>query len=246
LGRFQEIEQSRFHQRTLEILSFLAIPADGAKRQFQLYYQETNMSEPTPVTATSKGTAIIVRFLGKVAWPMVLFSMVLTMSLFLSRMLILPKLTQVSVAGGLHNATELRDLEVTLTAQLTEAEDRREALIRPLADAQYDAAKNARFVAPHVSNLRADINQLARSFDEAEQQIVVLSMIHIDAASRIVTIEGDVRNVGPQSMTVLAAFREELSQLSDVAELFPSAFARIDDTEIGPHSPFTLTLTLHP
>jgi hypothetical protein len=70
---------------------------------------------------------------------------------------------------------------------------------------------------------------------------VVIERLRMDAVTREVRVHGDVRGVGPGSMTVLAEFVDLLRAHPSVHALKAPAFTREDDPGVGFHSPFTLS-----
>jgi len=71
------------------------------------------------------------------------------------------------------------------------------------------------------------------------------SDLHMVAGSQpVLRIRGEIRNVDTRTMTVLAEFAQSLTSLPAVASATTPTFAREEDSKIGFHSPFDITLTL--
>ncbi len=60
----------------------------------------------------------------------------------------------------------------------------------------------------------------------------------------ILKITGDVRNVGPRSMTVLAQFTEELRSQPFTSEIRHPSFSRVQDKDGNFSSPFNIQIIL--
>ena len=73
---------------------------------------------------------------------------------------------------------------------------------------------------------------------------IVLLGYYFSADSNTVEVRGDVRNVGPRSMTVLAKFVEEVRDIAMVLDVASSRFTRLEDDDVGFHSPFVLRIIL--
>lgn len=184
------------------------------------------------------------RLLSMVAMPLLVFALVLTAALVASRAVLLPRLTQVSVGGQMHAATDLRALQADLLSRVSDAEDLRNMLVRPMSEATFDAAKARRASQHNIMNVESDVKRLASSYDVDGKHVIVFTAFHIDGVTGAVSLSGDVRNVGPQSMTVLASFLDDLTKLPGVRDMSPGKFLRVDDPDIGPHSPFNVSFVL--
>ncbi len=202
---------------------------------FPLYYQETLMSpHPHRATALEIGE--------RIALPFLLFTAVLAGMLFLSWSLFLPRLTRVDVNGKTWTAQELREEKSRLTADVLQAEESRRMQMLSVHDPAYQALKHQRADAASYDDVLRVLRAQAK--DAAGDATINFDSLSYDVAAKTVKVTGDVRDAGPRSMTVLAAFIEQLCRSSMVDHLDPPAFTRADDAKIGPHSPFIFTVYL--
>lgn len=197
------------------------------------------MLDLTPETATPK--SILLHLLERASMPFFLFSLVLCSSLLLSQAFLLPRLTHVTVAGKELDALSLRSFQADLLQQIGIAQDKRTALFSPVDDAAFTSARDTREQETDITVIRSDLQNLARSFADGDKPVIVLTDIHLDAAMHQLMLTGDVRNSGPQSLTVLATFRAEFEKLPWVKHLEPGTFERLDDATLGIHSPIAIT-----
>lgn len=72
----------------------------------------------------------------------------------------------------------------------------------------------------------------------------VIALTQLSIKGDQVTVTGDIRNVGTRSMTVLAAFTEEVAKLTIVTDFKRPPFTREPLPEGGFHSPFTVSFTI--
>ncbi len=194
--------------------------------------------EQTPETAPLKA-AIVERM----AMPMLTFSGVLFTLLLISYVFLLPRFTQLHQQSGLSmNPRQIVAYQKQLAADLSQQEGERVRLVLPITDETYTALKQEKIGQLSLTDIREELRQAAsRLGDEADA--VAVSKISIDGLS--VTVEGDVRNIGTRSMTVLAAFVEEVSKLSFISDLDKPSFTReqLDDGSF--HSPFVLQFVIN-
>lgn len=182
--------------------------------------------------------------LGRVANPLLLFSGSLCALLFLSWMFLLPRFTSVERPDGTAMAPRaIAAYTKKLTAELADAEAHRITLVRAINDPTYRALLDGRAQVLSPLDVERELRQAAARLGEAEGSVIVTSIIVKDSQ---VTVEGDVRNVGTRSLTVLAAFVDSVKTLPMVRHLTQPVFTR----ETGPdgfmHSPFHLTFDSSP
>lgn len=91
--------------------------------------------------------------------------------------------------------------------------------------------------------LQDQVERIAADVAEGESMIVIDSF-SVDLSEGTVHLSGDVRNVGPRSMTLLASFVEAIGEASFVGDLEPPAFTRVDDGKGNVHSPFSFSFTI--
>jgi hypothetical protein len=172
-----------------------------------------------------------------------LFAFILTALLALSALLLLPALTQVSVGGRERSGAEVHSSTAQLLGDITRTQAQRDESVLPLSDPEYQSLKSQRQAVPSFVPLYEGVLHCAVALVPVKDAIVVQS-VTLDAPSRTLSVIGDIRNVGPQSMTVLARFVSELGRLPFVSSVSQPLFQRLDDPVLGMHSPYSLTLTL--
>lgn len=178
------------------------------------------------------------------ALPLFLFSFVLLLLLFLSRIYLLPELTTVELAGAEHDAQELRTYHATLLDQLVERERERNALILPMEDSAYRRLVEMKHSQFPLLVLRSSLEQTARQLLPDETGVVHIDSIRYIPSKQRAELTGDIRNVGPRSMTVLAQLLEELRAQPFVSDIASPRFQRMQDPGIGAYSPFTFRIKL--
>jgi len=193
----------------------------------------------TDLLATQPGATIARR----ISMPLILFTGSLFALLLLSWTLLLPQYTNFHVNGDLLSPREIAIYERDKQQELTAMEEKRNRLVLPVLDASYDRLKQEKRNVPSVSSIREELRQAAIKAGAGEGEIIVQSMT-IDAMTRAVSVTGDVRNVGPRSMTLLAEYITQLESIPQFADLTRPVFSRTDDEGIGIHSPFAFTFTL--
>jgi hypothetical protein len=193
---------------------------------------DTQMKAPQPLSA----------ILERAAMPLLWFSGSLCALLFLSWMFILPRFTGVARPDGtVMSPRAVSAYTKKLTAEILEAEKHRTMLVRAVNDEGYRALVDARAAAVSPLDIEQELRQAAARLGEREAGIV-FTMIDIDGAQ--VTVEGDVRNAGTRSMTVLAAFIDAVAQLPMITDFERPAFTRETLPDGSMHSPFRFTFTL--
>lgn len=192
----------------------------------------TNSAAPQPLSTIAK----------RVALPFLLFSGSLFSLLLLSWIFLLPKFTNVERPDGTAmTPSSIAVYTRTLSANVLEAEKHRTMLVRAVNDETYRRLIDARAASLTPLDIEQYLRQAAARLGEREAGIT-FSRIVVD--QHIVTVEGDIRNVGTRSMTVLAAFIDSVAELSIVSDFKRPAFTREILPDGSMHSPFTFTFTL--
>ena len=181
--------------------------------------------------------------LRNMAVPFLLFAVVLATLLTLSFALLLPLFTEVEAGGKQRTAADLQTYHTQVLASIFQEEQERDRAVLPAVDAAYAALRDERQEDSSLAVLRGRILQTASSLVPEAGAVHVRSFTY-DRSAHSLTLDGEVRNVGPRSMTVLAQFVDELQRVSGIAAVQPPPFERRDDPVIGPHSPFSIVLTL--
>ncbi len=181
--------------------------------------------------------------LRRIAFFLLLFSSVLCVLLFLSRTFLLPRIAQIDVNGTRMNASDLGKSYDKLVSDITVQEQARDASILPLQDATYDALKQDRSGQPSLTTLRDEIVREANAL-VSKPDAIHLSSADLDVSSKTLVLQGDVRNVGPSSETVLASFVALLHKLPFVSSVKEPTYQRLSDSAGSFHSPFTISLSL--
>ena len=182
--------------------------------------------------------------LRRTAVPFLLFAIVLTALLVLSWLLLLPALTQVEMGGRERSVAELRSYRSDLRASILELEGRRDEFVRPEGDSVYEVLRERKRTQPDIFAQKDALQRLSVSLVPKQRDVVALEALRYDASNDSIELTGDVRNVGPRSMTILAQFTEALRRLPFIESVQTPRFVREDDPVLGPHSPFTITFFL--
>jgi hypothetical protein len=191
----------------------------------------------TPVIPDAEAHASLWARLGS---GLFLFSLLFSTILGASYFYVLPRLTAVKLQGKTVDLSVIMPYEQKLRAQLEDAESKRNRIVLPVNDAQFEFLKQSAQCYPLLEDMSA---QIAKAADAIGDKAVVFSGFAFDAKGTL-SLAGDVRNVGPRSMTLLAQLVESLEALPFVSSAVPPAFTREKDAVIGFHSPFSFSLTL--
>lgn len=178
--------------------------------------------------------------LRRVLFPFALFSIVLFLLLLLSWYLLLPRFTRVALHGVPQDLARLQTYMETVDADTRTLEEKRMALILPLDDSPYGVLVEEKMSQPSLLSFYEQLQNVARTFLPEQPQAVHLQSIGFERDVMIVT--GDVRNVGLQSMAVLAQFVSSIREMPGIERVDFPAFTREHDASIGFHSPFTLRI----
>lgn len=178
--------------------------------------------------------------LRRVLFPFALFSVVLLMLLVLSWYLLLPRFTRVALHGVPQDPSLLQAYVQGVQDETKKMEGKRTALILPLDDSPYGVLVQEKMSQPSLLSFHEQLKNVARTFLPEQSQAVTLQSIIWERDT--VVVMGDVRNVGLQSMAVLAQFVEAVRAMPGIERVdFPS-FTRERDETIGFHSPFTIRI----
>ncbi|OGJ67059.1 hypothetical protein A3B61_04055 [Candidatus Peribacteria bacterium RIFCSPLOWO2_01_FULL_53_10] len=204
----------------------------------------TESHTPTPAISDQPSRPTPGHIFHRMSLPVLLFCSVLAMTLGVSRIAILPALTSVEVGGIVRDAASLQKHADKLEAKLAVLEEDREAEILPMDGKEYRALVDAKMESLSTAELVDSFRTIARNIVPQTPNAIVITAVRQEISTQSLKLTGDVRGVGPGSMTVLAAFTEVLRDDPRVASLVAPSFARLEDPKIGVHSPFTITLTL--
>lgn len=182
----------------------------------------------------------------RTAFSFFLFSVVLVTLLSLSWFLLVPELTRVEVGGSVRGLHELREYKSDLEAQISTLESQRGYYLMPVDHDLYDRLKRLKNDRLKFQYLRRDINEIMVTLVHDTPNAVQLSGFYFDAQRSMAEIRGQVHNVGPRSMTVLAQFVEELHKLPEIITIESSRYTRMQRGDGSFYSPFTLRLNLSP
>ena len=201
-----------------------------------LYYLETHMSSKSPTPAA---------ILHRTAVPFALFSAVLASLLLVTRETVLPALLSVEIGGSVRNVQELKTYHEALQEQVDRKEKQRNKLILPMEGSKYQNLTDWKQSQYELSFLTSSFAQVAKKIPGLEgKSAVYIHSLKYYPIDNAMEVTGDVRNVGPRSMTVLAEFLEEVQVQPFVKEVKHPTFTRAEDKKIGFYSPFTLSISL--
>ncbi|UPA22453.1 hypothetical protein K8942_05390 [Candidatus Peribacteria bacterium] len=195
---------------------------------------------PTP-TLTPAQKEPFQDILERVALPLMLFSAVFFVLLFVSWFGILPRFTSFAVSDERLSPVEMETYVSHMKAELMTQEDTRNRLILPTYDEAYETLKSAKRSEMSAFVLRKKLEEMGVAV-AMKKDAVVITRISTDGST--VTLSGDVRNVDLRSMTVLASFVEAVEDLSFVSNMTRPSFTREQNADGTFHSPFTITFTL--
>lgn len=186
-------------------------------------------------------------FVARFAFPLFAFAAVLSLALFLSWWFFLPRLAGVPLHGEMMYGSSLVQFYVDLRDRVDALEDVRNQLVLPGQDPLSQFLRQLRRSDVPLIPLLATLTHGAEKAVPDRPDAVFLASLQYDAERHTLTLTGDVRNVGPRSMTVLAEFIETLRGVPVVEAVEHQRFTREEDPKGGFHSPFTLLLRLrHP
>lgn len=173
-----------------------------------------------------------------------LFSAALCGALTVSRLLLLPRYTQVTFGGATEDASSLRERSSALQASILAQEHERDELILPLQDTFYRLLVSEKHRRPDVAMLLRRVENVAAQFTDDGKPQVFFERVAVLGDERSVQLQGTVRNAGPRSMTVLAQFTEALRALPVAASVVSPQFTRTVLPDGSLASPFAISFQL--
>lgn len=178
----------------------------------------------------------------RIAVPFALFSGALFVLLSVSYFFLLPRFTNLHLSDGTQlSPRKITQYQLKLTADLQSQEETRVRLVLPVTDESFTSLAEQK----RATSTYADVTeQLRQAISRLGEPVSVLTLASISMEGDEVTIMGDIRNVGPRSMTVLAAYVDEIATLPFVTDLEKPSFAREELPGGGFRSPFTMSFTL--
>jgi hypothetical protein len=181
----------------------------------------------------------------RTALPFFLFSVVLTGLLLISWYALIPELTSVEIAGQKRGLKEIRAYRDDLVSQIETIEANRDEFLMPVQDPIFVGLRAKKQEVPEFMGLRSDIGRVAQSMHPEMDGAVAISLFAVDIDAKQAKVNGEVRNVGPRSMTVLAEFIDEVRELPGIGEVDTSKYTRKEHPERGFFSPFSLAISLN-
>lgn len=181
----------------------------------------------------------------RTALPFAIFAVVLTSVLAVSKAAILPSLLSVEIAGETRNVQDLKTYHTALQERISVKQEQRNQLVLPMEGTDYQSLADWKQGQYSLNFLLSSISQLAKGIPAKEGKAAVfINSIEYFPIDKVVEVSGDVRNVGPRSMTVLAQFVESLQSESFVKNIRHPTFTRIEKPNLGFVSPFNLAISL--
>lgn len=178
----------------------------------------------------------------RVAFPLFVFATVLACALLLSWLLFLPRLAGAQLHGKTLYGASLTRFYADLRDRVSAQEEARNRLVLPGRDSLSQFLRRLRRSDVALAPLLAAVKRAAEDAARERPDAVFLESFQYDAAGRTLALAGDVRHVGPRSMTVLAEFVEMLRHIPSVEEVEHPRFLREEDAQGEFHSPFSLLL----
>ncbi|MCA9370480.1 MAG: hypothetical protein KC680_00785 [Candidatus Peregrinibacteria bacterium] len=180
----------------------------------------------------------------RTAIPFCLFAVVLTGLLTLSWLLLIPQITDVTVGGQSRDVSHLQEYNNQIQGEITLLEHKRGAYLLPIHHEVYERLKVIKNERSQFEDLRKELKRIRNELVPGNSTVVSIASITFDAGKHTADIRGDIRNVGPRSMTVLARFVEAVQAINFVIDVEPSQYTRKEDPTLGFYSPFTLHIRL--
>lgn len=185
-------------------------------------------------------TEILKRF----ALPLFAFAAMLSLALVLSWLFLLPRLAGVPLHGELLYGSSLVRFYADLRDRIDALEETRNQLVLPGQDPLSQFLRQFRRSDISFLPLSATLQRLAENVVPESPDAVLLTSFQYDALDQTLRLAGDVRHVGPRSMTVLAEFIAALRGIPLIENIEHQRFLREEDADGAFHSPFTLLLRL--
>jgi hypothetical protein len=182
--------------------------------------------------------------LQRMAPQLLLFSLAFATLLVLSWILLLPRLTQVEIAGAVRGIPELREYSERLEGDIADIQKRRNATLLPLKDSLYGSLVQDKVRSKSLLTIQSELKQIASSLVPDTEDAVVFSSVHFSESDQTLALRGLIQNVGPRSMTVLAQLVETLRDHPTVEAIEGARFVREEDGQGSFYSPFHLTVLL--
>ena len=183
-------------------------------------------------------------FFARFAFPLFAFAAALSLALFLSWWFFLPRLAGIPLHGKMMYGPSLVQFYADLHDRVDALEDVRNQLVLPGQDPLSQSFRQLRRLDVPLVPLLSVLAHSAEEVVPDRPDAVFLESFRYDAKDHTLTLTGDVRNVGPRSMTVLAEFIEALRSVPTVEAVEHQRFLREEDPKGAFHSPFTLLLRL--
>jgi hypothetical protein len=199
------------------------------------------MSEATPTIIVEKPLTLR-DILARVSLPSALFGFSLLGFVAASWIFLVPQLLTIEVSGVAHRMGDLQGYRAELQTKILTAEEARQQALRAVQSPQYQALLDARVTAPSSFQIREQIDETIRKLDD--RNAVHIQQFSFTPGTREVQISGEVRGVGPRSMTVLAAWVDVLRSAAFVRDFRGPEFTRAASETNGPYSPFTMSWIL--
>jgi len=171
--------------------------------------------------------------------PLFVFFASLAAALSLSALFLLPLLTRVEIDGKPQTIEELRSMKQELQQKLSASETERQSHLRGVRDPLAAKLRERRTSDVDMLMFKDQIERTAASVAPKEGAIAI-GALWMDADQKLLSIRGDVRFVGPRSITVLAAFTDAIGGLPGVLSVDQPQYVREEDPTLGFHSPFSL------
>ena len=189
----------------------------------------------------SSGSLQVVRRIGVF---LSIFAGTTSVMLILSWFLFLPAMMQLPLEGRSIPSGNFHQYIQDLQGRIRVAANRRDELINPVRDPLYAQLRTEKYSYLLLPSLYSEIQQVAGIVAEGRNDVVLLRSVQFRRGERTLLLEGEVRNVGPRSMTILAQFVDHLRTLSSITSIDPLTFRREHDVTKGFTSPFNLILRL--
>mgnify|MGYP006865048619 CR=1 FL=1 len=180
----------------------------------------------------------------RTAFSFFLFSFVLAALLTISWYVLVPELTRIEIGGTVRGLHELKTYKADLEGQIMTLEDKRGSFLLPVDHDLYERLKLLKDERLKFQELRKEIRQIIVDLVPGRTDVVSLSGFYFDAKLNTVEMRGEIANVGPRSMTVLAQFVEEIDSIPMVIHIETSRYTRQEGDNGDFYSPFTLHITV--
>lgn len=178
----------------------------------------------------------------RTAFSFFLFSLVLTALLGLSWYLLVPELTRVEIGGTVRGLQELKSYKADLEGQIVTLEDKRGSFLLPVDHDLYERLKTLKDDRLKFQELRREIRQIITDLVPGRTDVVSVSGFYFDAKTNTGEIHGQIHNVGPRSMTVLAQFVEDIDRIPMITNIETSRYTRQEGGNGSFFSPFTIRI----